>query len=105
MKKQTHIVIERQKNVSVIILYTATLIIMFLGIFFSAFSLINHISIRVLNARIPGVILGLLVLYLGVRYYLSVNKLKEELSKSTYGFSWGNFKKEKEKRKGIRQMK
>ncbi len=93
MKKQTQIVIARQKAVSVLILYTVTLVIIFLGAFFTAFSLINHINISVLNSRIPGVIFGLLVLYLGIRYYLSVSKLKEELSKSTYEFSWKNFKK------------
>ncbi|QHQ59493.1 hypothetical protein Ana3638_00675 [Anaerocolumna sedimenticola] len=93
MKKQTQIVIARQKAVSVLILYTVTLMIIFLGIFFTAFSLINGINISVLNSRIPGVIFGLLVLYLGIRYYLSVSKLKEELSKSTYEFSWKNFKK------------
>jgi hypothetical protein len=95
MKKQNQTAILKQKTVSIIILFSTALVIIFLGVFFSAFSFINHISFRVLNSQIPGVIFGLLVLYLGLRYYLSVNRLKEEVYKNTTEFSWRNFKKVK----------
>lgn len=77
------------------ILFLGSLVIMFLGIFFSIFSLVNHISIKVLNSSVPGAIFGILVLYLGIKYYLSVTKLKEDLYKSDSKFSWSNFKKKK----------
>lgn len=77
------------------ILFLGSLVIMFLGIFFSIFSLVNHISIKVLNSSVPGAIFGILVLYLGIKYYLSVTKLKEALYKSDSKFSWSNFKKKK----------
>ena len=95
MKKKNQSVILKQKNVSITILFTAAMVIIFLGMFFSAFSLINNISFKVLNSRIPGVIFGLLVMYLGIRYFVSVNRLKEEVYKNTSEFSWNNFKKRK----------
>ena len=93
MKNQNAVtVINKHKVIIINLLYIATLIIIFLGIFFSIFSLVNHINFKVLNSSIPGVVLGFLVLYLGIRYYLSVTKLKEELFKTSSNFSWSNFK-------------
>ena len=97
MKKQNQSAVLKQKAISITLLLISALIIIFLGMFFSAFSFINNISFRVLNSQIPGVIFGLLVMYLGIRYYLSVNKLKDEVYKSTSEFSWNNFKKVKKK--------
>ena len=42
-----------------------------------------------------GAVLGLLVLYLGIKYYLSVTKLKGELFKASAKFSWSHFIKDK----------
>ena len=97
MKKQNQSAVLKQKAISITLLLISALIIIFLGMFFSAFSFINNFSFRVLNSQIPGVIFGLLVMYLGIRYYLSVNKLKDEVYKSTSEFSWNNFKKVKKK--------
>lgn len=77
------------------ILFSTALIIMFLGMFFSIFSLVNHISFKILNSYISGAVFGLLVLYLGIRYYFSVIKLKEELYKPLSKFSWENFRRKK----------
>lgn len=93
MKKQTAITVPAKSKVVIInTLFIANIIIIFLGIFFSIFSLVNNIHLKILNSSVPGVILGLLVLYLGIRYYFSVIKLKEELFKSSSKFSWTNFK-------------
>jgi len=86
---------EKHKLVIISILYVSTIFIMFLGFYFSVFSLINNISFRVLNAQIPGVIFGMLVFYFGLKYFFSVKKLKTEVYKNTSKFSWSNFKKEK----------
>ena len=93
LKNQSAVtVINKHKVIIINLLYIATLIIIFLGIFFSLFSLVNHINFKVLNSSIPGVVFGFLVVYLGIRYYLSVTKLKEELFKTSSNFSWRNFK-------------
>lgn len=96
MKKQNPIVeITKSKLISINILFICTLIIIFLGIFFSIFSILNNIHFQVLNSSMSGAVLGLLVLYLGIKYYLSVTKLKGELFKASAKFSWSHFKKEK----------
>lgn len=85
------------KKILINLLFIADMIIIFLGIFFSIFSLVNDVHIKVLNSLIPGTVFGLLVLYLGIKYYFSVTKLKEELFKSSSSFSWNNFKRKKRK--------
>jgi hypothetical protein len=93
MKSQSTVTVtDKHKIIIVNVLYAATMIIIFLGIFFSIFSFVNHINIKVLNSSLPGAVFGLLVLYLGIKYYLSVTKLKEELLKASSKFAWSNFK-------------
>ena len=93
MKKQSTITVkDKQKVIIVNVLYATTMIIIFLGIFFSIFSFVNHINIKVLSSSIPGAVFGFLVLYLGIRYYFSVDKLKGELFNASSKFSWSNFK-------------
>ena len=93
MKSQSTVTVtDKHKIIIVNVLYAATMIIIFLGTFFSIFSFVNHINIKVLNSSIPGAVFGFLVLYLGIKYYLSVTKLKEELLKASSKFAWSNFK-------------
>lgn len=99
MKNQNAVSIKERKKVLLIsMLYASATIIMFLGIYLGVFSIVHNISFRVLNASIPGVIFGVLVLYLGLKYFFSVDKLKTEVYKDTSRFSWSNFKKNKSKR-------
>jgi len=86
-----------QKKIIVNLLYLGTLIIIFLGAFFGAYSVLFDIKIKVLNADVPGIVFGLLVAYLGLRYYLQVDKFKTEFYKNNSKFSWSNFKKSKKK--------
>ncbi|WFR58445.1 hypothetical protein QA584_05070 [Anaerocolumna sp. AGMB13025] len=97
MKNQNQSTILKQKALSLTVLFGSALFIIFLGMFFCAFSFMNNISFKVLNAQIPGVIFGLLVMYLGIRYYLSVDRLKVEIYKNASGFSFSNLKKQKKK--------
>lgn len=91
--QNTAAALNKRKSIIINILFTATIIIMFLGFYFSIYSLINNISFQVLNSSISGVIFGLMVLYLGIRYFFSVSKLKAEVYKENSKFSWSNFKK------------
>ncbi len=89
--------VTRQKKIIVNLLYLGTLVIVFLGAFFSAYSVLFHIKIKVLSADMPGIVFGILVAYLGLRYYFQVEKFKTELYKSNVKFSWSNFKRRKKK--------
>lgn len=80
--------------ISLLLALSGSLIIS--GAFFCVYSIYTNTTFRVLNSNIPGVIFGAVVLYLGIRYFLSVFKLKKELYKSTAQFSWSNFRKQTE---------
>ena len=82
----------KQKAVIINLLYATTIIIILLGVFFIIYSLVNDVSFKVLNTTVSGAIFGMVVAYLGARYFLSVTKLKAELYKTTSKFSWSNFK-------------
>jgi len=89
----------KQKAVIINLLYATTIIIILLGVFFIIYSLVNDVSFKVLNTTVSGAIFGMVVAYLGARYFLSVTKLKAELYKTTSKFSWSNFKREKKVKK------
>jgi hypothetical protein len=82
------------KVATIIILYVLSVIIVLLGAGFCVYSAINDVQLTVMTSKIPGVVFGMVVLFLGVRYFMSLSKLKEEVFKSA-GFSWSNFRKVK----------
>lgn len=84
---------DRHKVVTIGALYALSVVIMFSGIFFTILSVMEEISFMVLNVRMPGLVFGLLVTYLGLKNFLSVDKLKEEVYKGSSTFSWKNFRK------------
>lgn len=99
MKKLNSIAIPTiSKIITINLLFIAALIIIFLGMFFCIFSLVNDIHIKILNSSVPGAVFGILAFYLGLRYYFSVTKLKESLFKSSSKFSWDNFKRKRAKK-------
>jgi uncharacterized protein YacL len=79
-------------------LYAAAGIIFSSGVYFTILSLLNGITFRVINTDVSGVLLGILVAYLGFRYFLSVGKLKKEVFKTESVFSWSNFKRHKKQK-------
>ena len=85
----------KEKIIAIWTLYVASLGITLIGLSFGVYSLVNNISIPVLTSQIPGVVFGVVIAFLGVRYFLSVRKLKAEVYKSTSTFSWSNFRKVK----------
>ncbi|EKQ53063.1 MULTISPECIES: hypothetical protein [unclassified Clostridium] len=96
--KNTVAATDKSKVIIINILFASSIIIIFLGIFFSIFSFVNNINFKILSSSIPGAVFGFLVFYLGIRYYLSVTKLKGELYKTSSKFSWSNFKSKKTKK-------
>lgn len=99
MKKQVEVSANnRQKDIIINFLFAITIIIMLLGFGFSVYSVVNNVSFQIINSSIHGAVFGMMVIYLGFRYFLSVKKLRGELYKASSKFSWANFKKEKKKK-------
>lgn len=90
-------IVERKKKISIMALFIISAIIILLGALLSVFSFATNINFTVLGSQIHGSIFGIIITFLGVRYFLSVQKLKTEVYKTTSKFSWSNFKKEKTK--------
>lgn len=83
------------KKVTVGILFVMSAAIAISGVFFMVYSYINNISFKVINTDVSGIIFGLVVFYLGLRYFLMVGKLKKEVYGTNSKFSWSNFKPKK----------
>jgi hypothetical protein len=77
------------------------IIIIFLGAFYGTFSAVNDISLKVLNSSVPGLVFGLVIVYLGLRYFFMVSKFKVDFLSSKAKFSWSNFKREKRKERFV----
>ncbi len=86
----------RNKTVSIIVLFAFSIAITLVGASFSVYSLINNVSFRVISNNVHGAIFGLVIAFLGIRYFLSVMKLKKEVYKTESQFSWSNFKRTKD---------
>ena len=87
--------VESGKAISIMALLITSILIILLGACFSVYSIVNNVSFTVLSSQIHGSIFGLIITFLGARYFLSVQKLKAEVYKTTSKFSWSNFKKDK----------
>jgi len=87
--------VDSTKVASIAVLFITSLLIIILGAAFSVYSILYNISFLVLNSEIHGMVFGVVIVFLGVRYFLSVQKLKAEVYKGTSRFSWSNFKSDK----------
>ncbi|MDP4153124.1 MAG: hypothetical protein Q8865_06785 [Bacillota bacterium] len=83
------------KLIIIALLYVTSVLITISGIFFCIYSAISNLSFKIINTNMPGLVFGLLVAYLGLRYFISVKKLSSEVYKPTSIFSWSNFRKRK----------
>ena len=93
MRSETqHPQADKTRVTMILILYVLSIVIILLGAAFSVFSVINHVQLAVMSSNMPGVVFGMVILFLGIRYFLSLSKLKDEVYKSS-GFSWSNFRK------------
>lgn len=79
------------KTVPIMALFILSAAIALSGAFFTVYSLVLGIDLRVLNANVPGAVFGLVVLYLGVRYFLLVKRLRKDVYRAR-GFNWNNLK-------------
>jgi hypothetical protein len=85
----------KRKVIPMIMLMVLSTAISLSGVFFIIYSILNKISFKVINTDVPGIFFGLAVLYLGIRYFISLQKLKKEVYKPSSIFSWSNFRRQK----------
>ncbi|HPE16415.1 MAG TPA: hypothetical protein PK597_05615 [Oscillospiraceae bacterium] len=93
MKKHPAQPVEKGKIIAISALFLVSAVIVALGAAFSIYCVCNGVEFYVLTSRVPGVVFGLAVMFLGVRYILAVRRLKKEVYKPTSEFSWRNFRK------------
>jgi hypothetical protein len=91
--RESHDPSTKGKRTAVIVLAAVALAILASGVTFTAYSLVTDLTIPVFGTQMPGMVFGLAMAYLGLRYFQSVRKLKLELAQSTEAFSWQNFRK------------
>lgn len=93
MKNQmTKPTVDTSKVASITALFAGSLFIIGSGAALFIYSFLSNIYFSVLSSQIHGAVFGVVVMFLGVRYFLSVLKLKAEVYKTTSRFSWSNFK-------------
>jgi polyferredoxin len=80
------------KVTAITALFAASVLIMLLGAGFAVYSYLYDVYFLVMNNQIHGAVFGIVIIFLGARYFLSVQKLKGEVYKSISRFSWGNFR-------------
>ena len=83
----------RNKKLVILFLTIFSIAIILMGSLFCVYSVLYGIQFTVLNNPVHGVVFGLLVIYLGFRYFFAVRNLKVEVYKPTSSFSLRNFKK------------
>jgi hypothetical protein len=64
-------------------------VIILLGAGFTVYAFLNNVTFHVLSADIPGFIFSAVVVYLGIRYFLSTVKMAKNIKGKS--FSWKNF--------------
>jgi len=84
----------KSKVIAIGTLTATSVVIALSGAALSVYSILNDVSYKVLNSNIHGTVFGLVIVFLGARYYLTVQNLKERVFKTTAGFSFSNFKKQ-----------
>lgn len=84
---------ESGKRAALAVLFVTAAAICVSGAWYLVFSIVRNVWVPILNASMPGAVLGMAVLYLGIRYLARVFHLKKELAKPEAKFSWENLKK------------
>lgn len=89
------------KRRAVFTLFAASVLIMAAGLAFGVYSWVTHVIFTVFGAEIPGFVFAAFVVFLGVRYFKSVQKLSKKLAGTSQKFSWNNFKFKNSKTKNV----
>ncbi len=77
------------------VLFFIAVLITILGISYSIYAYMSQASLKIMGSDFPGFIFGLVAVFLGIRYSISLFKLKKKIDSTDARFSWDNFKKTK----------
>ena len=94
-KEQT---VETKKIVVISVLLIASVAIIGIGALLVVSGAVYGVNYTVMNSQINGAVFGLVMVFLGIRYFLSALKLRAEVYKTSSHFSWNNFKRTKEQK-------
>lgn len=86
-------VIDVGKKIAFLGLLTIAFLILIFGLVFSIYCFSNNITFKMMGSDVPGFIFGLAAIFLGVRYIVTLNKLKKKIEETDARFSWDNFRK------------
>lgn len=92
MKSRAVSGVDRSKVIAIWLLFAIAGLIALSGVAFLLYSIVNNVSFAVMQVNIPGEVFGAVIAFLGVRYILSVRKLRLKLYATHSRFSWRNFK-------------
>ena len=80
------------KRLSIAVLGFVAFALMCMGVSILVLSLVNDVSFTVMGSSIHGSLWGVVIAFLGIRYFMSVLKLKQRVYQSASKFSMRNFK-------------
>ncbi len=75
-------------------LYFFASVIVLLGSFFTTYCIMYQVSLPILNNSVPGAILGILVVYFGIKNIIMVYKFESTFYEAKSKFSWQNFRRQ-----------
>ena len=93
MKAETRAGVDTGKKVAISLLFVTSASIALMGIAFCVYSTLNQVELTVMQNTIPGAVFGVIIAFLGVRYFMAVLKLRNSVYSAGAKFSWSNFKK------------
>lgn len=74
-------------KISIYILYTINTIIIFLGFFFTLYSIITHNTMIIIGRQFPAFIMGLPVMYFSIIYFVKIKRLSKEIASKQFSIS------------------
>ncbi|HAO61999.1 MAG TPA: hypothetical protein DCQ90_08895 [Erysipelotrichaceae bacterium] len=80
------------KRLSIAVLGFVALVLVCMGVSILVLSLVNDVSFTVMGSSIHGSLWGVVITFLGIRYFVSVLKLKRRVYQSASKFSIRHFK-------------
>jgi hypothetical protein len=83
---------DKSKYMAIIALYAVSALIVVSGLAFGVYSWYFHVSYTVFNTDISGMIVAAVIVFLGARYFRSVQKMNKRLQNTKDHFNWNNFK-------------
>ena len=103
MKNQPIPEVDRSKTTSITFLFGMAALIFLSGAAFTLYSVLADVQFPMLGSEVHGAVLGAILMFLGIRYLLSVRKLSTEVYRSSSRFSWENFRSEKSRQRQTRR--